>query len=212
MSLQQRFEEYQFNVETLEMLQSFNTPQDEILSEMSQLGFTQGMITLLSDRLYNSIFLRLRLCVERNVNENQIRTSFSRFPQVSELLDYFFQNVEQTIQPPVKETKKVTKQPVVQETAPEEIEETAPEEIEESAAEESGDEENNYFESFFTECVRQTEDALDSVKSSDFYSAFTSWWGDNYDDDVPDKKELKSFLKEKLGKDKKGTWTNVALA
>lgn len=209
MSLQQRFEEYQFNVETLEMLQSFNTPQDEILSEMSQLGFTQGMITLLSDRLYNSIFLRLRLCVERNVNESQVRASFSRFPQVSELLDYFFQNVEQNVIQPVKETKKVTKQPVAQETAPEEIEESA---AEESAQEESGDEEDNYFESFFTECVRQTEDALDSVKSSDFYGAFTSWWGNNYDDDVPDKKELKSFLKEKLGKDKKGIWTNVALA
>lgn len=204
----EQLEQFLFNVETLEMLRSFNTPQSEILNEMSELGFTSGIIHMVDSPMYKSILLRLRLCFQKGMGESEVRQSFERInnKNVNDFLDYMFAKqspvVEQVVAPVV------TPQVVVQEP----VQELQQVKQQESEDEEQSEDEEDYFETFFTECVRQTDDAVDSVNSKDFYSAFTSWWGDNYDDDVPDKKELKGFLKEKLGKDKKGTWTNVALA
>jgi hypothetical protein len=76
---------------------------------------------------------------------------------------------------------------------------------------ESEDDENP-FESFFESCVEQTDEETDIVKGSDFYQAFSEWYQHQYEDNIPDKKELKNYLNEKLGKSKKSTWTKVVLS
>ena len=73
------------------------------------------------------------------------------------------------------------------------------------------EEDNDPFETFFDSCVEQTEEPTDIVKASDFYQAFSDWYENQYDNEVPYKKELKNFLNERLGKSKKSTWTNVVL-
>lgn len=206
----EQLEQFLFNVETLEMLRSFNTPQSEILTEMSELGFTSGIIHMVDSPMYKSVLLRLRLCFQKGMGESEVRQSFERInnKNVNEFLDYMFSSQSSVVQQVVEPIKQ---EPVVEQVvAP--VEQVVAPVKQESEDDEQSEDEEDYFDTFFTECVRQTDDAVDSVNSKDFYSAFTSWWGDNYDDDVPDKKELKSYLKEKLGKDKKGTWTNVALA
>ena len=77
-------------------------------------------------------------------------------------------------------------------------------EVEESEEEtlESEDEENP-FDSFFESCVQQTEEPTDIVKGSDFYQASSEWWETQYEDTVPDKKELKTILMKNLENPKK---------
>jgi len=220
MDLLTRLEEFYFNVETLEMVQSMMNNHNDVMAEMAPLGFTSGIVHLTGNQtLYKSVLLRLRLCFQRGMNESDVRQSFERLnnSNVNELLNYFYESNSNDTQqtPPVKTTptKTVKKTPPVeQETvkqdSPVEEEEQEPEEQLESESES----EDNYFDTFFDECVQQTDNSTDIVKSADFYNAFTEWWSNNQEDDIPDKKQLKSYLKDRLGKDKKGTWTNVSLA
>jgi virulence-associated protein VapD len=200
MDLLKRLEEFYFNVETLEMVQSMLNNHDDVMAEMEPLGFTAGIVYLTSNQtLYKSVLLRLRLCFQRGMSESDVRQSFERLnnSNVNELLNYFYGNTQQVA--PVKTT------PV----EPETVQQDLP--VEEQLESES-ETEDNYFDTFFDDCVQQTDDSTDIVKSADFYSAFTEWWTtNNQEDEVPDKKELKTYLKERLGKDKKGTWTNVSL-
>lgn len=163
-------------------------------------------------------------------------------PYVNSLLDYLYssgtsqsvsQTVSQTVQPVVQTVQPVvqTVQPVSQTVQPvvqpvqtpvsqtvqpvQTTQKEDPNEVDESDLEESeveSENEENSFESFFVKCVEQTEEPTDIVKLSDFYQAFTEWWSGQYEDTVPDKKELKNYLNEKLGKSKKSTWTNVTLS
>ena len=111
------------------------------------------------------------------------------------------QTVAQTVQ---------TSQTVAQTVQSEDKNEVEDSELEESEVESENEE--NSFESFYKKCVKQTEEPMDIVKLSDFYQSFTEWWSGEYEETVPDKKELKNYLNEKLGKSKKSTWTNVTLS
>lgn len=232
MTLQERLNEFRFNLETMELLQSLGRTRDQVVSEMSQLNFNETLVNFYNDSrtLFNSVMLRLNLYSEQNQTEQRVRTSMSILnnSMVNSLVDYLYnvtgsmtsQETTQVAsgvatQPKNQKVKQVAQQAVIQEPVVEETQEleVASEEsaVEESGAEESGDEDTDPFESFFTSCVKQTDEPTDIVKSSDFYQAFSEWFESNYDEEVPDKKELKGFLNDRLGKSKKNTWTNVVL-
>lgn len=228
MDLLTRLEEFYFNIETLEMVQSMMNNHNDVMAEMEPLGFTSGIVHLTENQtLYKSVLLRLRLCFQRGMSESDVRRSFERLnnSSVNELLNYFYEssndtqsNDTQQVAPvkttPTKTVKKsapVQQQETVKQDSPVEEEEQEQEPEPEEQLESESETEDNYFDTFFDECVQQTDNSTDIVKSGDFYNAFTEWWSNNQEDEQPDKKALKSYLKERLGKDKKGTWTNVSL-
>lgn len=220
MQLKEKLNEFLFNLETARLLQSFGRTKEQIANEMTSLNFSDSLLYFQtsSRHLYDSVMLRLRLYSENNFSEQQVRDSLSVLNNsyVNSLLEYLYSSesdvvsepVNTTVQPVVVQPVPVVVQPTVEHTT--ELVADNGESNEVSESEEENEE--NPFESFFESCVQQTEEATDIVKGSDFYQAFSEWWKTQYEDTVPDKKELKNYLNEKLGKSKKSTWTNVVLS
>tara|TARA_Y100000589_G_C27166947_1_gene635156 strand:- start:537 stop:1202 length:666 start_codon:yes stop_codon:yes gene_type:complete len=220
MHLKEKLNEFLFNLETARLLQSYGRTNEQITNEMSNLNFPDLLLNFQSSacHLYDSVMLRLRLYSENSVSENEVRQSLSLLNNsyVNALLQYLYssdssvQHVSETVEQPVElHVSQPVAQPVSQPVS-QPVAQDISNEVE-SEVEESEDDENP-FDSFFESCVQQTDEATDIVKGSDFYQAFSEWWQDQYEDNVPDKKELKNYLNEKLGKSKKSTWTNVVLS
>ena len=225
MHLKEKLSEFLFNLETARLLQSYGRTNEQITTEMTSLNFPDLLLHFQtsSRHLYVSVMLRLRLYSENGVSEHDVRNSLSTFNNsyVYALLHYLYSS-EQSV-PNLLSTCCPTCccptycyptccQPITQPVA-QPVAQTVEHEqsnVEQSEVEESEDE--NPFDSFFESCVQQTDEETDIVKGSDFYQAFSEWWQEQYEDNVPDKKELKNYLNEKLGKSKKSTWTNVVLS
>jgi hypothetical protein len=204
MTLSQRLSEFRFNLETLDLLNNMGKSSTQTVEMMKELGFTSEQVKFIttSRTLLNSMLLRLQLYSEQNLSETKIKTSFAMLNNnvVNSLLDTMFLQSTTT---EVKASKKETVSKVVEvEEQEDELEEDDDAPVEEASK----------FEQFFTSCVKQTTDTTDVVKTSDFYTAFSDWWGGIYEESVPDKNELKDFLTNKLGKANKNTWSNVCLA
>lgn len=216
MSLSQRLSEFNFDLETVRMLSQLGRSTTELSNELSSLGFNQQLVdfVLNHERLFTRVMLRLRVYSEQNSNEQVVRGGFASLSSslVNNFLDYLFESAVSTpvVAAPVVSTPAVAAPQVVQETLTTEDVESADE------AEISDDEEEDIttrFNNFFQDCVSQTGEATDILKVSDAHRALTSWWNEaKYHDEVPDKKELKTFLTERLGKSHKSTWTSVCLA
>ena len=210
MHLKEKLNEFLFNLETAQLLQSLGRTNEQIKNEMTNLHFSDSLLQFQtsSHHLYNSVMLRLRLYSENNFTETQVRQSLSVLNNVyvNALLEYLYASTSTVVKTPtqVQSVVETVVEPIVETAAVSVVETVVSNEVEDS-------EEENLFESFFDSCVEQTDEATDIVKASDFYQAFTDWWQEQYEDNVPDKKELKNYLNEKLGKSKKSTWTNVVL-
>ena len=202
MTLSQCLSEFRFNLETMDLLVQMGRTTQQTISEMTLLGFTESHVNfVLSSRpLLNSVLLRLHLYSEQNVPEAKVRSSMGVLnnTNINSMLDSFFLKTKTSVAQPVA-------QPVASKHMKEEIEEEE-EEIEVPKSEASR------FDQFFNACVKMTGEPTDVVKTGDFYSAFSEWWGGIYEESVPDKNELKDFLSNKLGKSNKNTWSNVCLA
>ncbi len=214
MSLNQLLTEFRFNLETLDLLNNMGKTSEYSTQMLGELGLTPQLIKFMQTNrmLLNSVLLRLQLYSEQNLNEQKIRSSLSVLnnPSVGTLLDYLYKSTSVTS---VKEVKKSVSPPPtpapVQEEPEPEVEEQ--EEQEEEAVEES-DAEESHFDSFFSSCVRQSDDASHTVKMSAMYDAFSKWWSNNYEDETPTKDELKEYLSERLGHTIKSIVSNVSLA
>ena len=194
MSLQQNLTQFRFDLETLQLMLDSNRNDQEVRNELSSLGFTNNLVSLVLDnrRLLNSVMLRLQLYSESNLEESNVRENLNKLNnnQVSDLLNHLYSTVAESV---------------------EEVEETD-NTLEESETENNIEvtDETVLLNNFFNECITQTNEATDVVRSSEFYNALTSWWSsDNVE--VPDKKVLKNYLNERLGKANKSTWSCVAL-
>ena len=221
MHLKEKLNEFLFNLETARLLQSFGRTKEQIANEMTSLNFSDSLLYFQtsSRHLYDSVMLRLRLYSENNFSEKQVRDSLSVLNNsyVNSLLEYLYSSESDVVSEPVNTTVQpvpvvVQPVPVVVQPTVEHTTELVLGEGDSNEVSESEENEENPFESFFESCVQQTEEATDIVKGSDFYQAFSEWWQTQYEDTVPDKKELKNYLNEKLGKSKKSTWTNVVLS
>jgi hypothetical protein len=210
MHLKEKLNEFLFNLETAQLLQSLGRTNEQIKNEMTNLHFSDSLLQFQtsSQHLYNSVMLRLRLYSENNFTETQVRQSLSVLNNVyvNALLEYLYASTSTVVKTPtqVQPVVETVVEPIVETSDDHVVKTTVSNEVEDS-------EEENFFESFFDSCVEKTEEATDILKASDLYQAFTEWWQEQYKDNVPDKKDLKNYLNDKLGKSKKSIWTNVVL-
>jgi hypothetical protein len=220
MSLTQNLNEFRFNLETADLLTSMGTPSNEVVSTLGTLGFNNTLASFMVGQrtLLNSVLLRLQIYNDRSVPEAQVRSGLAVLSNhgVNSLVDYLYNSANAT-QSVVQQTVPVVSQqtvPVVKQTAAKQTPPPAPvpEPEEEGEELEEDEEEESQFDTFFTARVRESEDPTHVVKMSEMYSAFTSWWSEQYEDDAPSKDELKEYLSERLGRQIKTTVTNVSLA
>lgn len=218
MSLTQNLNEFRFNLETADLLTSMGTPSNEVVSTLGTLGFNHTLASFMVGQrtLLNSVLLRLQIYNDRGVPEAQVRSGLAVLSNhgVNSLVDYLYNSVQPV---PVVQSAPVIPQsvPVVAKPATKQTPPPAPvaePEEEGEELEEDEEEEESHFDTFFTARVRESEDPTNVVKMSEMYSAFTSWWSEQYEEDAPSKDELKEYLSERLGRQIKTTVTNVSLA
>jgi hypothetical protein len=209
MSLNQQLTEFRFNLETLDLLSSMGKSADYSNQMLSELGLNSQLVKFMqsSRMLLNSVLLRLQLYSEQNMSEQKIRSNLSVLnnQSVHVLLDYLYKSNDNK-----KEVKK-TSPPPTPKPEPELVHQEPEENHEEHEEEQEEDEEESHFDSFFSSCVRQSDDATHVVKMSAMYDAFSKWWSNNYEDEVPTKDELKEYLVERLGHPIKSNVSNVSL-
>ena len=212
MTLSQRLSEFRFNLETMDLLSSMGRSSTQTIDEMTQLGLTTNQINfmLTSRSLLNSCLLRLQLYSEQNLSEAKVRSSLGVLnnSNINSLLDNVFYKSE-TVTPVQK--KQAEPLPTFSKEKTSIQNESAEEQLEDEE-DDIPQQEVSRFDQFFNACVKQTNEPTDIVKTSDFYTSFSDWWGGIFEESVPDKNELKDFLNNKLGKSNKNTWSNVALA
>jgi hypothetical protein len=212
MTLSQRLSEFRFNLETMDLLSSMGRSSTQTIDEMTQLGLTTNQINfmLTSRSLLNSCLLRLQLYSEQNLSEAKVRSSLGVLnnSNINSLLDNVFYKSE-TVTPVQK--KQTEPLPTFSKEKTLIQNESAEEQLEDEE-DDIPQQEVSRFDQFFNACVKQTNEPTDIVKTSDFYTSFSDWWGGIFEESVPDKNELKDFLNNKLGKSNKNTWSNVALA
>ena len=212
MNLRERLNQFQFDLETLELLHDLGRSNSTVASDMESLSVTRSLVDLVlsNRRLLDSVLLRLNVYSEKNLTESVVRSSLSRLNNsgVSDLLNLLYsvsstnltEVVAESLSEPVSE---VVSESVVLEETNNESEDDEPE----------LNDLNSRLNTFFKECVNESSDATNVVKTSEFYTALTGWWENTFsNDDIPDKKELKNYLSSRLGKATKNTWSNVSLS
>jgi hypothetical protein len=211
MSLVQQLTEFRFNLETLDLLNTMGKTSEYSTQMLGELGLSSQLIKFMQTNrmLLNSVLLRLQLYSEQNLNEQKIRSSLSILnnPSVGTLLDYLYKSTTSTTSVSSNVPSKKSSSPPP--TPQQQQEEEEVEEAEEAEEEQEGE---SHFDSFFSSCVRQSDDASHTVKMSAMYDAFSKWWSNNYTDETPTKDELKEYLSERLGHAIKSTVSNVSLA
>lgn len=197
MNLSQNLEQFMFDLETSDLLNSYGRSHNDIRNELSSLGFNNNVLSLMLEnrRLLKSVLLRLTLYSENNLSEDTIRQNLMKLNNntVNSLVDHLF----------VSSNNAVTNQEmnVTEDTNLEESDNDQDNELNDDTV---------LLNNFFNECVSVTQESTDIVRSSEFYTALSNWWSSE-SVDLPDKKALKSYLNDRLGKASKNTWSNVAL-
>lgn len=187
----ENLEEFKFNLDTYDMLKELKTDSnlDDIFKSVD---FNENIINLINDnrRILNSILLRLNIYSMNNINETTVRNNLNCFKKynIDDLLNYFYNNTSKNDYHELNDTLNINDN------------------------DQNSDSEEDPFENFFNVKILETEESTDVLKTSEIYTSFTKWWALNYDDDLPDKKELKSYLTNKLGKSKQNTWNNLTFA
>jgi hypothetical protein len=198
--------ELMFNIETVDMLLRHGKSSEEVLSFMEPLNLSEDLLELLmgNRRLLNTLILRIRthMMVNDNTNLNKLESQLTQFHNngVSDLVQYLCNNLndqeveleENHVSDEVENTNHVS----------DEVENTNHEDLEEQ----------ELLEQYFSNCVSQSENSDDVIKSSQFYSSLSDWVQREYNNlEIPSKKSLKNFLTEKVGPSSKNSWSNVIL-
>jgi hypothetical protein len=220
-------EELKFNVDTMLYLKDLGWSNTKTMGYfINNLNYPSGAVTvLLNTKLsyLNSVMKRLDLYVELGLSHNDVKLHMSKYSNLKPLVEYLLDtstvadttNVVKVTKEVVK-TKELKKEEVVEEVDEEveEVDEEVDDEVDaldDGVEENDDDEEANLFDDFLKDHVDQTNDDSDKMKSSQVYSKFKSWYSSQYDEDVPSKAELKSFLNDKFGKSVKSAWKGVSL-
>jgi len=92
MSLNQKLNEFRFNLETLDLLNNMGK-STQLLSE---LGFNSDLLSFMQNNrnLLSSVLLRLQLYGEQNMTELKVRSGLSMLnnQSVNSLLDYLYKS------------------------------------------------------------------------------------------------------------------------
>ena len=203
MSLSESLIQFNFDLETCDLLVDLGRSRTTVSNELKSLNFNENVLSLMLDnrRLLRSVLLRLQLYSEKNTSENTVRNNFSRLNsvQVNDLLNYLYSTNSASTSSQENNVHLTTENQNLDDNVDDNVDDNLDEE-----------DEKNLLDSFFDECVTQTEEATDIVKNSEFYSRLTDWWTSETNE-LPDKKELKTYLNTRLGKSKSNTWSKVCL-
>lgn len=198
MDFEYNLNEFEFNLETLDFLKNNNASNDDIVSELSDVGYSNELTQFILNHkrsLLKSIIKRLKLCLKYNQSVNEIYQSFENYSHMMPIIRHFFKNEEST----TSKSSNLKK---------EESEKTS-----EQISEDISEEEENPFDAFFESKLQLSENETDTLKASECYNAFKDWYESNekYDEETPDKKTLKAFLNTKLEKKSKSSWKYVIM-
>ena len=225
MSFKSNLNEFLFNLETLDFL-SNNTSSDEIVSTLSEVGFSDELtrFLLVSRRSYvNSVLLRLRLYNKQDKTLNQVMNLMSKYETELALVQTLFsEESSELVSNDVVDVvdvvdvasvaSAVSAVSVASAVSAVSVASVASVASQVSVVSEvsvnTETMEENLFDKFFNECAKVTENEDDKVKNSQFYKTFVEWCKE---DKVPTKKELKNYLVDKLGKSVKSSWSGVSL-
>jgi hypothetical protein len=216
MTLNQKLTEFRFNLETLDIMNNMGKSSQSL----NELGFNSELISFMQNNrnLLNSVLLRLQLYSEQNMTELKVRSGLSMLnnQSVNHLLDLLYKSSSDNEEPVKQKSSKTelkTKKAStpVPEPEPELVTTEEQQEEEQQEQEQEEQQEEDYFEKFFSECVKYSDDATNVVKMSAMYDAFTKWWSNYSEDEVPSKDDLKEFFSQKLGRQIKSTISNVSL-
>ena len=224
-SLKLVLEELCINVDTLDCLKEDvsqnNMSMDEVYELFSEdLDYSKELTSALSslNKSYiRSVYLRLLVKLRRSNNPKNVHQELLKYnSSLKPVLDKFLENSLNLVKEEKVQSKKSTKKVLVEEEEEEEEEEVVEEEDdEEDEVEEETDQnsEVNLLDSFYNSSLKTTTSSEDFVKLSLIHSKFKQWFSnqENTDVEAPEKSDIKSFLNKKLGKSKKGGWTNLRL-
>jgi hypothetical protein len=218
MSFEDRLSEFQFNWETLQLLQKENNSKKEMIELMSEINFSSDLTEFLltnNNSFVNSVLLRLKLYNKLDKSLSDVLESFKAYNNLNHLSEHLLKKNTENLNDSnsVKDENLKLEENNLEENNLEEnnLEEKVNLEEIDSNEDDSNQDDENHFHKFYLNFVKKTKNKSDVVKSGDVYSAYTEWYVNDYGEEVPSKKELKNFLNEKLGKSKKGSWSSVTL-
>ena len=218
MNFQNNLTEFNFNLETLDLLKNENLDDSEIIDTLIEAGFDSELTKLLLElnRSYlNGILVRLKLYNKLDRNKNQVINNLKDYQNLKPLIQKLFNDNENLSVKEIKIINNLNKEEVVEEVVEVEVEEVVEEEVQEEEVQEVEDknssDEENFYENFFMECLESTDSKKDTLKSKEIYNVFKKWYSENYSSSIPSKTELKNFLNIKLGKSVKSSWKSVKL-
>jgi hypothetical protein len=200
-------EELKFNFDTVVYLKNLGWSHTKMMEYfVNKLNYPSGTVTALlttKASYLNSVFKRLDLYVELKLSNDEVKMHMLRYHNLAPLVNYLL-DTDEVIEDEA-ETGDVEVEVEV------EVEEEVEEAVVSGVEENDDEEEENLFDEFLKQNVNETNDDSDKMKSSQVYSKFKSWYSSQYDEDVPSKAELKSFLNDKFGKSVKSAWSGVSL-
>ena len=208
-SLKLVLEELCINIDTLECLKEDvnqnSMAMDEVYELFSDdLDYSRELTSSLStlNKSYiRSVYLRLLVKLRRNNNPKNIHQELLKYnSSLKPVLDKFLENSFDLAEEDKPKSTKITEKVLVEEEDDEEV-------VEED------EEDDEEVEEVDNSSLKTTTSSDDFVKLSLIHSKFKQWFSnqDNNDVEVPEKSDIKSFLNKKLGKYKKGGWSNLRL-
>ena len=204
MTFDNRLDEFNFHLETMNMLKSESDNVETTVETMESVGFSKELTKFLLETntsYFNGVMLRLKLYSKRNMTNSNVKNELKMHSLLHPLVDYLFINNKSIVEP----VKEHVKEPVKVNNNVSNIEEK----VVESDDEES-EEEVNHFDKFYSEVIIEDKEGM--LKSKEVYERFSSWYEENVDSDIPSKDELKDYLTDKIGKGDKKGWKGVSLS
>ena len=211
-------EELKFNFDTVVYLRNLGWSHSKMMDYfVNKLNYPSGTVTVLlttKTSYLNSVFKRLDLYVELKLSNDDIKMHMLRYHNLTPLVNYLLDTDKVVEDEANTGDVEVEVEEVVEDeanTGDVEVEEEVEEAVVSGVEENDDEEEENLFDEFLKQNVNETNDDSDKMKSSQVYSKFKSWYSSQYDEDVPSKAELKSFLNDKFGRSVKSAWSGVSL-
>lgn len=213
MTFEKKLFEFNFNLESLKLFQNDNLNEETIMELMNQSGISNDLSSFLmktSDSFLSSVMVRLKYYQKNNKSASEVETQLANYKETFPLIRHLFSSEEKVFVS--NEDIEASIDLANSENLPsqENLSVNLGEDVVDSSDSEVSAE--NCLDVFYTNCIIE-EDGED-LKTKELYSQFSSWYDkkDYSENEKPDKKEIKKFITEKLGKPSKNTWKNVAVS
>lgn len=213
MTFEKKLFEFNFNLESLKLFQNDNLNEETIMEMMNQSGFSNELTSFLmktSDSFLNSVMVRLKYYHKNNKSSSEVESQLSKYKETYPLIRHLFSSEEKVF----VSNEDIEVAVDLANSENQQIQENFSSNLGEDAVDSSDSEVSaeNCLDVFYANCI--IEEDGEEMKTKELYSQFSSWYDskDYSENEKPDKKEIKKFITEKLGKPSKNTWKNVAVS